>query len=141
MSSLSPEKALIFRITHIANVPWILANGLHCEKRLSDAGPFDLIRFEDTKGEAVSAYLRGADANQYVPALEQATTVIDGFESPLGMELLATVDWLLVHGSVERTVGAIKSALLNWPGGKSAAARKLKLFDDRLLSLALARLS
>ena len=30
MSSLSPEKALIFRITHIANVPWILANGLHC---------------------------------------------------------------------------------------------------------------
>jgi hypothetical protein len=30
MSSLSPEKALIFRITHIVNVPWILANGLHC---------------------------------------------------------------------------------------------------------------
>jgi hypothetical protein len=30
MSSLTPEKALIFRITHIANVEWILANGLHC---------------------------------------------------------------------------------------------------------------
>ena len=30
MSSLSPQKALIFRITHIENVPWILANGLHC---------------------------------------------------------------------------------------------------------------
>lgn len=27
---LNVEKALIFRITHISNVPWILENGLHC---------------------------------------------------------------------------------------------------------------
>src|ERR1019366_3671540 len=27
---LTPERALIFRITHIANVPWILGHGLHC---------------------------------------------------------------------------------------------------------------
>jgi hypothetical protein len=27
---LSPEKALIFRITHVNNVRWILENGLHC---------------------------------------------------------------------------------------------------------------
>jgi hypothetical protein len=30
MNLLSPEKGLIFRITHVQNVPWILANGLHC---------------------------------------------------------------------------------------------------------------
>jgi hypothetical protein len=30
MSALTPEKALIFRITHVANVPWILRHGLHC---------------------------------------------------------------------------------------------------------------
>jgi hypothetical protein len=30
MSSLTPEKGLIFRITHIENVPWILENGLYC---------------------------------------------------------------------------------------------------------------
>ena len=29
--NLNPEKALIFRITHIRNVPWILRNGLHCK--------------------------------------------------------------------------------------------------------------
>lgn len=28
---ITAEKALIFRITHIANVPWILINGLHCK--------------------------------------------------------------------------------------------------------------
>src|SRR6266849_5957268 len=30
MSNLTPEKALIFSIIHLVNVPWILANGLHC---------------------------------------------------------------------------------------------------------------
>jgi hypothetical protein len=30
MSNLNPQKALIFRITHVSNVGWILANGLHC---------------------------------------------------------------------------------------------------------------
>jgi hypothetical protein len=29
-SLLSPERALIFRITHRDNLPWILENGLHC---------------------------------------------------------------------------------------------------------------
>lgn len=27
---LNPEKALIFRITHLQNVPWILDHGMHC---------------------------------------------------------------------------------------------------------------
>ncbi|VYU50034.1 DUF4433 domain-containing protein [Metakosakonia massiliensis] len=29
-SSLNPEKALIWRIVHRDNIPWILDNGLHC---------------------------------------------------------------------------------------------------------------
>ena len=28
--NLPPERGLLFRITHIANLPWLLANGLHC---------------------------------------------------------------------------------------------------------------
>lgn len=31
MIDLTPEKALIFRITHISNVPWLLKNGVHCQ--------------------------------------------------------------------------------------------------------------
>ena len=27
---LTPELSLIFRLTHVGNLPWILANGLHC---------------------------------------------------------------------------------------------------------------
>jgi len=30
VSALNPEKALIFRIMHIDNVPWLIDHGLHC---------------------------------------------------------------------------------------------------------------
>jgi hypothetical protein len=41
MKFLSPEKAWIFRITHIDNVPWLLRHGLHC--RASGAHDPDFI--------------------------------------------------------------------------------------------------
>jgi hypothetical protein len=34
MGMLTPARALIFRVTHIDNVPWILDHGIHC--RTSD---------------------------------------------------------------------------------------------------------
>ena len=40
MIALSPEKARIFRITHIENVPWILANGLHCRNSPAQHGGY-----------------------------------------------------------------------------------------------------
>jgi hypothetical protein len=30
--SLTPERGLLFRITHIRNLSWLLQNGLHCAK-------------------------------------------------------------------------------------------------------------
>jgi O-acetyl-ADP-ribose deacetylase (regulator of RNase III) len=113
---------------------------LHCDKRLSDAGPFDLIYFEDSKRTNVESFLGRSDALPYVPALEQTASIIDGYESPLGMELLATVDWMLSQQGCEPTVAGLRRQLNDWPAGESAAERKRKLFDDRLLALALDRL-
>jgi hypothetical protein len=73
--------------------------------------------------------------------LAETTALIDGFESPLGMELLATVDWLLFKEGAEPTVPGLRTGLNNWPGGKTAGRRKSRLFDARLLDLALARLA
>jgi len=114
---------------------------LHCEKRLSDAGPLEPIWFEDSKRDVVQGYLNGPVARMYVPALEATATIIDGFESPLGMELLATVDWILQQGGIETNLDAIKRALKDWPGGPVAARRKLRLFDDRMLELAISRIT
>ncbi|HWU76763.1 MAG TPA: macro domain-containing protein [Rhodanobacter sp.] len=114
---------------------------LHCEKRLADAGPTDVIWFEEDRRPRMEAYLRSGEAQPYHEALEQTGALIDGFQSPLGMELLATVDWLLSEGGVDATVPAVRMGLAEWPAGKPAGQRKLALFDDRMIELALDRLA
>jgi O-acetyl-ADP-ribose deacetylase (regulator of RNase III) len=114
---------------------------LHCEKRLADAGPTDLIWFEDSHRDVIESYLHSELTAEYLPALEKTATTIDGFESPLGMELLATVDWLLSVGMCEPNVASVRAALADWPEGAAAARRKRKLFNDRLLGLAIERLA
>lgn len=113
---------------------------LHCGKRLADAKALDTIWFDDAKRDRVDAYLRSGEAKVYRPALEATARTVDGFESPLGLELLATVDWLLRRERVEPTVSAVRQGIRAWPGGKAAAQRKDRILDDRLVELALARL-
>ena len=112
---------------------------LHCRKRLADAGAFDAIWFEDSKRDVVGSYL-SQNAAVFMPALEATAEIIGGFESPLGMELLASVDWLILERKQEASVAGVRKGLRSWPGGQAAARRKLKLFDDRMLALALDRL-
>jgi len=113
---------------------------LHCSKRINDAGPLDVIWFDDTKRQILDLYLNTPEARVYKSALEATTRIIDGFESPLGMELLATVDWLRRHG-VEATVAAMSASIRSWPGGEGAGERKAAIFDTRLIDLALKRLT
>jgi len=127
------------RLKHMLN--GLDGSYLHCEKRLSDAAAFDTIHFDDAKRDRVSAYLTTPEAKEYRPALDATSQLIDGFESPLGMELLATIDWLVHKLGIEPEVPQIMAALKHWPGGASAASRKLKLFDDRIVTIALASLA
>jgi len=124
------------RLAHLLNA--LDGSYLHSEKRIADAGPMDMIWFDDGKKDRVAAYL-GSEGKVYLPALEATAALIDGFETPLGMELLATVDWLIEHGE-EPSVGGIKQGLRGWKGGEEAARRKLHLFDDRMIEIALSRL-
>jgi O-acetyl-ADP-ribose deacetylase (regulator of RNase III) len=113
---------------------------LHSDKRVADARPFDTIWFEESKRNYVETYLR-SEAQEYIPALEDTARLIDGFESPLGLEALATVHWLVTHGGSEATLDSIKRRLTSWPGGQGSAQRKLQLFNDDLLMLALERIT
>ncbi len=126
------------RLTHLLN--GLDGSYLHCDKRIADAGPFDTIWFEDSRRQKLDLYLKSPEARQYAPALEATDDLIDGFQSPLGMEALATVDWLVAREQVEPTLAAIKTGIRNWPAGPSHARRKERLFNDRLLELALERL-
>ena len=112
---------------------------LHCDKRLADAGPLDVIGYDDEKMDRLELYLT-TEAKEYRASLAATADLIEGFESPLGMELLGTVDWLLRREATPPNVEDIKAGLRRWRGGAGAGARKLKLFDDRLIGLALDRL-
>ena len=113
---------------------------LHCDKRLSDAGPSDTISFNEERRNYVDLYLQQDAAQSLRKVLDLTAKRIDGFESPLGMELLATVDWLIAREHCEPSVAGIREGLSKWPAGKAAADRKLRLFDDRLIDLALRQL-
>ena len=112
---------------------------LHSSKRIADAGPLDLIWFEDSKNDILKAYL-ASEAKMYTPALGMTSCIIDGLKSPLGLEVLATVDWLLQRHESLSSVPSIKQRLKTWLGGGDAAERKLRLFTDELIELSIERL-
>ena len=126
------------RLRHLLN--GLDGSYLHSEKRINDASPDEVVWFDESRREHVSAYLRSAEALPYAQALEEVDALIDGFQSPLGMEALATLDWLISQEHVEPTVDAIKEGLRHWPDD-IAGQRKLRLFSDRLITLALERLT
>lgn len=125
-------------LTHLLNA--LDGSFLHSDKRIADASPFDAIRFDFEWAPRLSAYFATSVGAPYVEALNKADELIDGFQSPLGMEALATVDWLLEHGNAEPTLAGIKTGLRQWPG-EGASARKGRLFSDKLLEAALSRLA
>lgn len=112
---------------------------LKSDKRISDCAPLDVIWFNDAKKAAVATYLK-TEAKTWLPALEKTAHLIDGFESPYGMELLATVDWLITRQQAEPNVASLQEGLRRWVAGERWAQRKLKLFDEARLGLALERL-
>jgi hypothetical protein len=113
---------------------------LKSDKRIPDCGPLDVIAFNDANKQDVVSFLHN-EGKAFLPALEKASEIIDGFESPFGMELLSTVDWLLVNEGCDATLASIKKGVANWPAGTKWAKRKLALFDDKSLQIAIDRLS
>ena len=110
---------------------------LECERRLADAGPGSEIWFNAKKKDYVDAYMRSA-GKRYLPALEWASATIQGFESPFGMELLSTVDWLIQRGGRAATADDVWEGVRNWGRGQG---RKARIFDTHLVGAALERLA
>jgi O-acetyl-ADP-ribose deacetylase (regulator of RNase III) len=114
---------------------------LHCEKRLSDAGPMEPITVDFGRVGRVTSYLAAQDGAPFKPALSRTETLIDGFQSPYLMELLSTVDWIQAQRRGHKlTAAEATAAIADWPGGNGAGARKRKLFPEDAVALALDRL-
>lgn len=127
------------RLRHLLNA--LDGTYLHCDKRLNDAGPSDTIWFDEGRRRHVDLFLMQETSQPLNKVLDMTAKRIDGFESPLGMELLATVDWLIERENREPNLVSIRAGLREWPAGQGSGERKLRLFNDRLIRLALGRLT
>ena len=124
-------------LTHLLNA--MDGSYLQSDKRIPDSMPFDVIWFNEAKKQELAVYLQ-TEAKAFLPILEQTTALIDGFESPYGMELLATVDWLIAEEGCAPTLSALREGLDPWLAGTPWGERKARLFDHRSLQIALTRL-
>jgi O-acetyl-ADP-ribose deacetylase (regulator of RNase III) len=124
------------KLTHLLNA--LDGSYLHCEKRVVDASPFDTIYFDPGWQPQLANFFAASEGAAYVEVVDKADKVIDGFQSPLGMEALGTVDWLVTREQIEPTLPSIHKGLKQWPGG--AGERKERLFSDKLLQASLDRL-
>lgn len=114
---------------------------LQCDKRVADAGPFDPIRFHHDRKSKIAAYLTSPAASLYRRALDEATDTIDGFQSPHGLEILATVDWLNGKSGARLDTDSMMSAIASWPGPEGSAERKEKVFARRHVEAAVEHLA
>lgn len=113
---------------------------IHCAKRIEDARRDEPIWTNRNELRTVREFLAREEFQEHAKALAVTIKQIDGFQSPLGMELLATVDWILHESVSTLTIEDIKQQLVCWPAGKKAAERKQKLFTTHMLSVALTQL-
>ncbi len=84
--------------------------------------------------QEASNFLQGHEESLH--RLERVSRLIEGFETPHGMELIATVDWA-VHelGNTGRDLGQVVAAVHSWN------ERKRRIFGERAIGIAWERLS
>lgn len=100
---------------------------------LKNNRPFDPIELNlDRMGEVSRFIAEQTNADQR-KRLEILLELLDGFQSPAGLELLASLDFLILeHKSLEPEL--LSNALKKWSG------RKRKLFTNHQITVALKRL-
>jgi O-acetyl-ADP-ribose deacetylase (regulator of RNase III) len=99
-----------------------------------DIRPFDVIYLNPDNLSLVEEFIEKNCSSIEKKRLEVITKLIDGFESPFGLELLSSIDWVLNHKDYTEDISEIKIELLKWN------KRKKLLFTDDLIKVALQRL-
>ncbi len=113
---------------------------IRSEKRIADASPYDGIRTIPEALHVVDEFLAGPEMEQYRKSLNRTVETFDGFQSPLGMELLVSVHWLMTHRNQLTDPAAVRRELRRWPGNASIGERKYRLMTEQLIGSALDRL-
>lgn len=100
------------------------------------AKPFDKIIINQNELEKVNKFIEEHCSSGQKARLENVYRLIEGFESPLGMELLATVDYVLKFESDGESFTdlELENKIYSWSN------RKKKLIKKEYIDIALSRL-
>lgn len=100
------------------------------------AQPFDKIIINKKEISKIDKYIKANFNDGQKERLESVYNLIEGFESPLGMELLATVDYVInLELNNDVCSSHLKNKIHNWND------RKKNLLKDEFIDIALNRLS
>lgn len=108
---------------------------LQGDTRVADARPHDTLSLFNDKSDEIADYLTQNTSLIEKHRLNTVTQLIEGFESPFGLELLATVHWAKKQVN-EPTVSAesITRFIHNW------SSRKREIMTPSLIRIALERI-
>ena len=109
-------------------------NGTFIHFKNEDNKPGTVITIKDEKLSLVEAYVKGMLTKEQQLRMENVLTLIEGFESPYGIELLATVDFIKKNFP-DYSLEEIKSEIHNW------TSRKKQLMKPHHIEIAYNRLS
>ena len=126
------------RLRHLLDT--IDGSFIRSDKRIADTSPYDGIQTIPERGRVVDEFIAGPQMAQYRESLAQTVETFDGFQSPLGMELLTTVHWVMINRKQLADASAVRRELRRWPGNASIGERKHRLMTEQLITAALDRL-
>jgi O-acetyl-ADP-ribose deacetylase (regulator of RNase III) len=91
--------------------------------------------------DKVHAYIKENLSTEQKEHLNDVRSLIEGFESPLGMELLATVDYIISRSKEEPDLEELMEAIYNWgPENENWGGRKRKIMKKEYVKVAKDRL-
>ncbi len=99
-----------------------------------NAKPFEPLELQYDKAKEVSEYIRKDLTDEHKMRIKNLVSLIDGFQSALSLEILATVDFIK-KDSPGINQEDIMKAISNW------SDRKRKLFRDKYISIAINHLN
>lgn len=102
--------------------------------RFQDMKPTDALQLVDIYLPQVHNILQNELSDEEKLRLEKLRSLIEGFESPFGLELLATVHWAIKETESKDSIDSIKSFITNW------SARKNELMTQPQIEIAMGRI-
>jgi len=103
--------------------------------KFKDAKRYDPIVVLEDRISEIQKFVRDSCSVEQKRRLHQTYSLIEGFESPLGMELLSTVDYVLKHEVAQTTnLDEVQKKVLSWN------SRKKKLIQPSYIEVAYKKL-